>query len=414
MHMPSRMADLILLGANHASAPVEYRERLASFAADLDERIDKAGASLESVSLVTCNRVELYLAGPEACSVARRLAGEMADFPARNGSRPGLYRRSGLGVARHLFRVAAGLDSLVLGENEVLGQVGAALTTARERRTAGPLLTALFQRAVRAGRRVRAETGLARVDASVGVAAVEFAASQRPDLARARVVVVGTGKMGEVALRALEQRGVADVQVVGRTPERVACLAGAVRRAVLLHELSSALAEADVVISATSAPHPVITPAALGGRDGQRPLVIVDIAVPRDVDPAVRSLPGVRVYDIDDLTEVARRYHQERAAEVHHAKRIVEEEVRRFGEWLRARRAAPSIAAVHQRAEAIRRAELGRVASELNLGDDERRVLDAMTSALVKRLLHDPFVRLKAPDGLRLLPAFDELFVRHP
>jgi glutamyl-tRNA reductase len=224
------------------------------------------------------------------------------------------------------------------------------------------------------------------------------------------VVIVGTGKMGEVALRTLERRGVSDVQIVGRTPERVACLAGPTRRAVLLHELASALAAADVVISATAAPHPVITAATLATRPAGRPLVIVDIAVPRDVDPAVRALPGVQVYDIDDLKAVARRYRQERAAEARRAERIVEAEMRRFSAWLRERRAAPSIGAVHRRAEAIRRGEVSRVVQELALDDDQRRVLDAMTSALVKRLLHDPFVRLKAPDGLRLLPVFDELF----
>ncbi|HWQ27801.1 MAG TPA: glutamyl-tRNA reductase [Dehalococcoidia bacterium] len=406
------MTELILLGANHASAPVEVRERLGAVVADIPVLLDGARASVEWVSLATCNRVEVYLAGERAAAVARRLAGQIA---AHCGTEPvfagrQVYQRRGVAVARHLFRVAAGLDSLVLGESEVLGQVGAALAQAQERRTAGPLLTALFQGAVRAGRRVRAETGLARVDASVSVAAVELAASAVPDLSRARVVIVGTGKMGEVALRALERRRVTDVQVVGRTPERVACLAGPARRAVLLYELSSALAQADVVISATSAPHPVITPATLAARDSEHPLVIVDIAVPRDVDPAVRTLPGVLVYDIDDLTAVARRYRRERAAEARRAERIVEAEARRFAAWLRGRRAAPSIAAAHRRAETIRRDELARVASELNLGDDQRRALDAMTSAIVKRLLHDPFVRLKAPDGLRLVPVFDELF----
>lgn len=411
--MPSGTDELILLGTNHASAPVELRERLACLAAGLAEHVDGHGASVESVSLITCNRVELYLAGEGAAPLAQRLANDVAEqwtaSTACAGSR--LYRHRGIAVARHLFRVAAGLDSLVLGETEVLGQVGVALARAREQRTAGPLLTALFQAAVRAGRRVRAETGLAHVDASVSVAAVELAASMVPDLARASVVIVGTGKMGEVALRALEQRRVADVQVVGRTPERVACLAGPTRRAVLLNELSSALARADVVISATAAPHPVITPATLAGRDSGRPLVIVDIAVPRDVDPAVCALPGVHVFDIDDLTTVARRYRRERAAEARRAERIVQAEVQRFAGWLRARRAAPSIAAAHRRAQAIRRAELSRVVSELNLGDHERCILEAMTNALVKRLLHDPFVRLKEPDGLRLLPVFEELFV---
>ncbi|HXF51416.1 MAG TPA: glutamyl-tRNA reductase [Dehalococcoidia bacterium] len=410
--MPSATVDLVLLGANHVSAPVEVRERLAASAADLHAALDGDRGSVEWVSLVTCNRVELYLAGAGAASVARRLEDDIGARCAEafsNGSAR-LYRYRGAEVARHLFRVASSLDSLVLGESDVLGQVGAALAMARERGTAGPLLTTLFQWAVRAGRRVRSETGLGRVDTSVSVAAVELAATAVPDLARARVVIVGTGKMGEVAVRALERRRVADVRVVGRTPERVACLAGPGRRAMLMHELATALATADVVISATSAPHPVITPAALGARPEGRPLVIIDIAVPRDVDPAVRTLPGVRVYDIDDLAPVARRYRTDREAEVQRAEGIVEEEARRFSEWLRQREAVPAIAAVHRRAEAIRRAEVERAAAELGLGEEQRQVVEAMSAALVKRLLHDPFVRLKAPGGERYLLDFERLF----
>lgn len=223
-------------------------------------------------------------------------------------------------------------------------------------------------------------------------------------------MVVGAGKMGEVAPRALERRGATDVQIVGRTPERVACLAGPTRRALLMHKLSAALARADVVISATAAPHPVITPALLEGRSCERPLVVVGIAVPRDVDPAVGAMPGVRVYDIDDLSAVARRYRVARRAEARRAERIVEEEALRFADWLRERRAAPAIAAVHRRAEAIRRAEVERLTADVRLGDAECRAVEATSAALVKRLLHDPFVRLERPEGQRLLPAFEALF----
>lgn len=412
-HVPSAMAELFLFGANYASAPVEFRERLAALFGDVPRILGRAaGPSAEALTLATCNRVELYVASGDTAALRQEA---VASLVSRAGLDPGgmnghVYVRRGFDVVRHLFRVATGLDSLVLGESEVLGQVSAALAEARERGTVGPLLTALVQRAVRAGRRVRSETGLGRIDGSVGVAAVELAFSLCPDLARASVVVVGAGKMGEVALRALERRGATDVQIVGRTPERVACLAGPTRRALLMHELSAALARADVVISATAAPHPVITPALLEGRSCERPLVVVDIAVPRDVDPAVGAMPGVRVYDIDDLSAVARRYRVTRRAEARRAERIVEEEALRFADWLRERRAAPAIAAVHRRAEAIRRAEVERLTADVRLGDAERRAVEAMSAALVKRLLHDPFVRLKRPEGQRLLPAFEALF----
>jgi glutamyl-tRNA reductase len=400
-------ASVLVVGLNHRSAPVAVREALA-FARDSmgDElrRLRRAAGVAEAVILSTCNRVEVWATGDAA-----RLD-DVASFllsrtrPARDA--PLLYRLADEEAVRHAFRVASGLDSLVAGEPQILGQVKEAYRSAEEAGTIGPRLAGLRNAALKAAKRVRTETGIGRHAVSVSHVAVELATKIFGHVRGVRVMVVGAGKMSGLAARRLAHGG-AELTVVGRTAARANELAVALAgRALPFEGMAAELAHTDIVLTGTAAPTTIIhrpeVAAAAQARHG-RPLFLIDIAVPRDVDPAVRALPGVFLYDLDDLRSVAASNLRARQREAAAAERLVEEEWRRYLRDERARGAVPSVTELRRRAEDIRRAEIEKARRRMGaLTPEQERALEAVSTAIVNKLLHAPTVGLKDVAHMRL------------
>jgi len=314
---------------------------------------------------------------------------------------PYLYHYTGTEVVTHLCRVAAGLDSMILGEPQILGQVTRAYQAALRAGAAGPALSALFRTAIHAGKRARAETAISRNPASVSAVAVRLAQGVVSDLAAAHVLIVGAGEMAELALEALRARGAADISVLNRTFDRAEQLAqrwGA--RALTLDRLAEALSTADIVITSSGAPHMMISPqavrTAIASRP-DRPLVFIDIAVPRNVHPGAARLPNVHCFNIDDLHSHLDEAVADRGREVPRVEAILAEEVTAFEAWWQGREVTPVIARLHAKADAIRRAEVEKALRHLpQLGAAERWRIEALTESLVNKLLHDPTRCLKA------------------
>jgi glutamyl-tRNA reductase len=394
---------LSLVGISHRHAPVEVRERVALGAKDaaaLAHELAEGGG--ECVCLSTCNRTELYAVGDGAevrsLETLRGLGGD--DVATLS------YRLADHSAALHLFRVAAGLDSLVPGEGEILGQVRAAY----EAGSPGRLLNRLFHDALHAGKKARAQTTIAESPASVSSAGAALAQQVFGELSGRRVVIVGAGKVGELAARGLTARGADLVAVANRSDERGSELArrfGA--EAIPMARLSEELAAADVVVTCTSAPGFLLGPDDVRERRG-RPLFLIDLAVPRDVDPAVNEIDGCYLYDIDDLQAVVETSLSGRRREAERAEAIVAEEAERFRAWQASLEVVPTIASLRARAEAIRSAEL----SKAKLSDRERAAVESITSQIVNKLLHLPTVRMKeaaaAADAVLYADAVRHLF----
>lgn len=389
------MSELSLVGLSHRRAPLELRERVTltdGEAADVAGQL--AGGDVEAVCLSTCNRTEIYCAGGDS-------AAAMAVLSDRSGMAPTeleevVYRLRGDDVALHLYRVAAGLDSLVPGEGQILGQVRSAF----EHGSPGPQLDRMFRGAIHAGRRVRRETAIGEVPASVAAAAAALAEQLFGDLERCSVMLLGAGKTGELAAASLVARGARIELVANRSPKKaqeVATRYGGA--AVHLADAVDRLSEVDVVLSSTSARNFVLTRGAveptLRARKG-RPLFFIDIAVPRDVDPAVHELDGCYVYDIDELEAVVTDSSPGRAGEAARAEAIVASEADRFAAWRASREAAPAIKALREQAEEIRLRELERARARLGrLTKAELDVVESITARIVDKLLHVPTLRLK-------------------
>jgi glutamyl-tRNA reductase len=316
----------------------------------------------------------------------------------------------------HLFRVASGLDSAVLGEGEVLGQVKTSWQRAMDEGAAGTVLSIVFRHAVEVGKRARAETGIARGTTSMSQAAVEMAGQHLGSLDDARILVLGAGDMGQGMVAALAGSGAGEILVANRSGTKAAALARKVGgRSVALGALGGALVDVDVLLTSTGSPDVLVEAADLAdvmrARNGRR-LLVVDIAVPRDVDPAVAELEGVTLLDIDDLAAFATAGVEGRRQEVTRVESIITDEVERYLAATAARQAAPLIASFHDRAESLRRAELDRVASRLTT--EEAAAADAVSRAVINKLLHEPTVRLKdaagSPRGERLADALRDLF----
>jgi glutamyl-tRNA reductase len=394
---------IALLGANSKTAPLDLRERLAFPPCDIAPALEAMRAHVpEGVILSTCQRVELYAAAPSLRGVRaslRRFWSEQRRVPLKELDGHLYYLEDKEAIA-HLFSVASGLDSAIVGEPQILGQVRGALECGLAQHAAGSVVAGLFRGAVTAGKRVRTETGVGRNAASISYAAVELARQTFGDLHGSRVLLVGAGKMGELAAKNLVSKGVAGLSVVGRSPERARQLALECAGAVVMAELEDALSNCDIVISCTSAPHPVISremvERVMRLRSG-RPLFLIDIAVPRDVEPSVSEIAGVYLYNIDDLDATVAANINERVAEAHKGRAIVEAEVSAFQQWLAARRAVQTIVALRQHAEEIRRAELERTSSVLaRLSETDRRRIEALTLAFEKKLLHQTITLLRA------------------
>lgn len=401
---------IVCVGVNYRTAPVEYREKFGRDLPVLCERVcarahaasNGNGESIRELAwLSTCNRVELYaLVGGN---------GETAPLVAILADAGGLdprdvaghtYRHCGYQAVRHLCRVASGLDSMVLGEPQILGQVAHALEDAGSRRTAGPVLNRVFRRAVRTGRRARTETSISRNPASMSSVAVALAGSVAGSLRDRRVLVIGLGEIGSVTVKALRSRQVREIAVANRTRARadeVSARWG--YRAYSMDELAAALEWADVVISATRCPHLIVDRVVVGDvvarRDG-RSLVFVDLAVPRDIDPAVRELPGVHLFDADDLSGNLDDSLAARRNEIPRVERIVAEEIASFETELRELEVEPLIEQMRHKAEMIRRQEMDSAIALMGEVDPATRDrIQNLSRSIVNQLLHEPTVRLK-------------------
>jgi glutamyl-tRNA reductase len=391
---------LQLVGLSHQVAPVELRERVALEPAAAAELARSLG---DAVCLSTCNRTEIYSIGvPEAevVSALESFAGHSLDGV--------LYTRIDDEAALHLFRVAAGLDSLVPGEGEILGQVRAAFEAVQ----AGPLLDRLFRQALAVGKRVRTETAIGESPASVSSAAAALAAQVFGELAGRRVLLIGSGRIGELAAANLTSRGAQIAYVANRTAANARELAhrfGA--EAVALENVGARLGEVDVVLSSTSASDVVLRARDVPNRR-RRPLFFIDIAVPRDLDAAIAKLDGCFLYDIDDLEAVVAETLAGRRSEAEQAEQLVAEEAVRFRSWRASLDVVPAIASLRARAEEIRSAELAKVNGRVS--EDERRTLESVTAQILNKLLHLPTVRMKeaavSSDGPAYADAVRHLF----
>ena len=398
---------LVLVGTSHHHAPVELRERVAL---DREHAAALAGELGDAVCLSTCNRTELYLAAEDADDAERRAVAALATLEPQ--VEQALYRLRDQAAALHLFRVAAGLDSLVPGEGEILGQVRAA----HEAVSPGPLLDRAFRHAVNAGRRVRTQTAIGESPASVSSAAAALAEQVFGDLAGRTVLLVGAGKVTEQAARNLLSRRACIAFVANRTSSTAAELAQRFGAEPLpLDRIAEPLARADVVVSSTSAPGIVLDAATVERARRGRQLLLIDLAVPRDLDPAIHDLDGCYLYDIDDLESIVAETLAGRRGEAARAESIVAAEADRFHEWQASLEVVPAIASLRARAEEIREAELRKAAGLLGrLDDGERRAVESITAQIVNKLLHLPTVRMKeaavSADGVVYAEAVRHLF----
>ena len=400
---------LLLLGVSHRTAPIELRERLDFSSRDVGAAVESLAAhcsAAESVVLSTCNRSEIYVAGDDPTRARDELVAFLSDYHQLSSEafRPHLFAHDDHAAARHLFRVASGLDSLVVGEPQILGQVKNAFQVASERRCTGPLLNKTFHWAFGVGKRVRSETALGEGAVSVSFAAVSLARKIFGRLVGRRVLVVGAGEISALTAQHLRSQGVAEIVITSRTAAHAEELAAAVGgRAVPWATLREAMGHADIVLTATGSQRPIIVRADVEmvlGRRRAEPLFIIDLAVPRDVDPAVSEIEQVFLYNVDDLQGVVQENMARRSAEITRAEAIVDEELSRFTAWQRSRRAIPTVVALRQRFEDIRLAELRRLEGRLSGLPPEARVrIDEVTRLIVEKLLLEPTEQLKAlPD----------------
>jgi len=415
----SNATGIKVLGVNHRTAPLEVRERFAHGAHEVPgalARVMAAGAT-GGVLLSTCNRTEFYLVGDEerVTDAVWDLLGERLEGGA--AARAYGYIARDRDAVRHLYRVSSGLDSMILGESQIQGQVRDAWEASRAQ--AGPVLHRLFQTALHVGARIRTETALGMGTASAASAAVAVAGKIFGDLAGRAALILGAGDMAELAATCLTDEGVRVTLVANRTHERARVIAERLdARAITLEEAWPHFATTDIALCSTAAPHAVVTwervGAIIGGRRG-RPLCILDLAVPRDVDPAIAQLENVFLYDIDDLQTVAAQATARRHDEVPAAERIVEQETDLFWAWYGGLGVVPVIKEFRSRMEALRAAEVERALRQLgHLAPEDRARVEQLSQALLNKFLHQPTVALKAAAeegrGYGLLEALRRLF----
>lgn len=404
------MRGPLVVGVSHHTAPVEVRERMALGPSDARSAMTdlvRSGAD-EAIVLSTCNRTEIYLAGvaDQGPAHAEAVLAERAGMR-REQAACHLYRRHDRSAAEHLFRVACSLDSMIVGEAQIQGQVKAALREARDiagPAVVGPVLTRMFEQASTAGARVRAETSLGEGAASVASAAVQLARKIFGTLTGRSALVVGAGEMSKLALAAFAAEGLRDIAVANRSAARAEDLARRVGgHAIAYDDMWSGLADTDIVVTATGAPHRVLGAEELRRAlpDGPRkPLFLLDIALPRDVDEAVADLDNVFLYDIDDLQQIVGDNLERRRAAVPQAERIIAEEVARFWGWFSSLDVVPVVRGIRSRAEAVREAELERALARLDhLSEADRAQVERLSRQLLAKLIHDPTVRLKEAAG---------------
>ncbi len=419
--------QILLVGLNHTTAPIQLREQIAAFACTRDDALNQLHAQLdpalfsERLILSTCNRTEVY------AITSNRTRGESAlrdlftthdAFPLAGNC---LYASVDRDAVAHLFAVASGIDSMIVGEFEILGQVRRAYLAAAEQNSLGSILHHLFNDAIHVGKRAHSETAIGTGAASVAYAAVALARQHLGDLTGRSALVIGAGEMAQRAAKNLAADGACAVIVANRTLDTALALADEIGgRAIQFDELPHALAQADLVISATSAPHIILSVptvnAAMRARNGQ-PLCLIDIAVPRDIDPHVGVIPNVRLFNIDDLKQLVDANRAEREKAVTQVRAIIAEECENFWVWYSERRAVPVIAKLRGRAEEIREMELEKALrrlGHLHLNERDRNVIAALSAGIVGKLLAAPTVHLKervqSGDGQIYLDTLRELF----
>lgn len=414
---------LLLVGISHRTAPIEIREQLDFQARGLEialRTLIGQQAVTEAVVVQTCNRAEVYAACDSVEPARTDIVNFVSDFHGveRRVLEPLMYDSVDLDAARHLFRVAAGLDSMVVGEPQILGQVKDAHAAGTRAQTVGPVLNRLFHGSFATGKRVRTETALGSGAVSVSYAALSLARKIFGDLTGHHVLVVGAGEMGKLTARHMRSHGAHRVTIVSRTVAHAARTAEAIGGASASpwEELDAVLATSDIVISATGASKPVLSRARVESAmrlRRNRPLFIIDIAMPRDVEPSAGELEQVFLYNIDDLAATVRENLARRTSEVTRAEAIVGEEVGKFGGWLRSRGAIPTVVALRQRFDAIRRAELQRLEFKLSaLPPEARARVDEITRLIVEKLLLAPTEQLKALADAETIGTYTEAMTR--
>lgn len=416
--------EILVVGLSHNTAPVELRERLHFPERELPKPLELLGQYpfiLERMILSTCNRVEVYAVVEEAERARKAVVKFLSDY---HGLRPEefedkLYCYTQDMAVRHLFRVASSLDSMVVGEPQILGQVKEAYRAAITQDATGVILNHLLEQALRVAKRVRTETGIAQAACSVPSAAVELARKIFGDLAGRIAMILGAGEMAELAARHLLEEGVETILVSSRSFDRAQELAQQLRgRAIRFEEAKAELARADIVVSSTGAPHYVLYKVDLLGAIHLRkhkPIFLIDIAVPRDIDPAANEIENVYLYDIDDLEGVVQANVRERRKEAERAEAIVEKEVASFSSWLHSLGVVPTIVGLRRKMEAIKEAELQKTLSRLShLSPEEQEAIAALTQAIINKILHEPMIELKRlatlQDGHLYARALQKLF----
>ncbi len=415
---------LLITGVSHKTAPVEIREGLAfredGLPAALADLTARTGV-MEALILSTCNRVEIAVAAEDGCDPEPLVGAFLAERRALDigGIEQYLYRHRDREAIHHLFRVAASLDSMVVGEPQILGQLKAAYAAAKACGAVSGTLESLLSRAFGVAKRVRSETGIGQMAVSVSYAAVELARKIFGSLAHRTIMIVGAGKMSELAARHLRRSGASDVYVTNRTHERAVEMARLFEGTpVDYKEFISFLPKADIVIASSGAPHYIIhkdeMQRVIAARRN-KPMFLIDIAVPRNIEPSVNDIDNVFLYDIDDLQEVVNANLRERSKEAEHAESVVEEEVERMMARLKAAEIAPTIVGLQEQLEQIRAGELDRVRRKYGpFTAKQEEALEALTRGIVNKIAHGPISELRThagrPDGAHVIAAFRKAF----
>jgi len=417
--------NLVVLGLNHETAPVELREKLSIPENQVPEHIrllqSKAPHVIEEVILSTCNRVEIYARVRNITRGIEELKRFLCDYHEidPDALEKSVYTYVLEDAVEHLFKVSSSLDSMVVGEPQILGQVKGAYKAARELKATGAILNNLFERSFSVAKKVRTETAIAENAVSVSYAAVELARKIFDDLSSKTALLIGAGEMIELAARHLVAQGVETVLVSNRTYERAVALATQFNgEAVKFDHLHEELKRCDIVISSTGAPHFVVRrdlASKVIAERGNRPMFFIDIAVPRDIEPSVNEIDNCYVYDIDDLKSVVEANMAERAKEARKAEEIIQREVTEFLTWLDHLEVAPTITELRNRADSIRRTEIEKTLNRLSaLSEKDRDIIEKMTSAIMNKTLHAPIVNLKrkaeTEDGSKYLQTLRDLF----
>ena len=415
---------LLITGVSHLTAPVEVREGLAFREEALREALDdlrsRDGVD-EALILSTCNRVEIAVTAEEECDARGVVDSFLSE---RKGAGPGgvaahVYHHEGRNAIHHLFRVASSLDSMVLGEPQILGQLKAAYAAAKSCGAVHGQLEGLLTRAFSVAKRVRSETGIGQMAVSVSYAAVELARKIFGTLAHRTIMIVGAGKMSELAARHLRRSGASEVYVTNRTPERAQEMARLFEgTAVDYHQFLATLPKADIVIASSGAPHYILHKEEMQrviAARRNRPVFLIDIAVPRNIEPSVNEIDNVFLYDIDDLQEVVNANLRERMKEADHAEALVAEEVERTMARLKAAEVTPTIVGLQEQLEQIRAGELEKIKRKFGpFTEQQEEALEALTRGIVNKIAHGPISELRnhagRPDGAHVIAAFRKAF----